>query len=63
MIIMKSITQIFKHLSFYFRTLEANNFKPVISISAVEESESDHLNLVAVTQTGARLYFSAGCGE
>ncbi|XP_026495219.2 nuclear pore complex protein Nup155 [Vanessa tameamea] len=45
------------------KTLEAINFKPVISISAVEESESDHLNLVAVTQTGARLYFSVGSGD
>ncbi|XP_045533770.1 nuclear pore complex protein Nup154 [Papilio machaon] len=45
------------------KTLEASNFKPVIAISAVEESESDHLNLVAVTQTGARLYFSTGSGD
>ncbi|OWR42917.1 Nuclear pore complex protein Nup155 [Danaus plexippus plexippus] len=45
------------------KTLEPNNFKPVIAISAVDESESEHLNLVAVTQTGARLYFSAGTGD
>ncbi|XP_069365133.1 nuclear pore complex protein Nup154 [Maniola hyperantus] len=45
------------------KTLEASNFKPVIAISAVEETESQHLNLVAVTQTGARLYFSAGSGD
>ncbi|KAJ0180486.1 hypothetical protein K1T71_003890 [Dendrolimus kikuchii] len=45
------------------KTLEPNNFKPVVAISAVEESESEHLNLVAVTQTGARLYFSAGSGD
>ncbi|XP_068630123.1 nuclear pore complex protein Nup154 [Battus philenor] len=45
------------------KTLEASNFKPVIAISAVEESESEHLNLVAVTQTGARLYFSTGSGD
>ncbi|CAK1581968.1 unnamed protein product [Parnassius mnemosyne] len=42
------------------RTLEPSNFKPVIAISAVDEAESEHLNLVAVTQTGARLYFSTG---
>lgn len=47
----------------FFRTLETSNFKPVVAISAVDESESEHLNLVAVTQTGARLYFSAGSGE
>lgn len=40
------------------KTLEPNNFKPVISISAVDLSESEYLNLVAVTQAGARLYFS-----
>lgn len=45
------------------KTLEANNFKPVIAISAVDEAESDHLNLVAVTQTGARLYFTTGSGD
>lgn len=48
---------------FFCRTLEASNFKPVIAISAVEDTESDQLNLVAVTQTGARLYFSVGSGE
>ncbi|XP_063822152.1 nuclear pore complex protein Nup154 [Ostrinia nubilalis] len=45
------------------KTLEPINFKPVVAISAVEESESEHLNLVAVTQTGARLYFSTGSGD
>ncbi|CAK1552084.1 unnamed protein product [Leptosia nina] len=45
------------------KTVEANNFKPVIAISAVEESESEHLNFVAITQTGARLYFSTGCRD
>ncbi|CAG9783700.1 unnamed protein product [Diatraea saccharalis] len=45
------------------KTLEPNNFKPVVAISAVDESESEHLNLVAVTQTGARLYFSTGSGD
>ncbi|XP_038215888.1 nuclear pore complex protein Nup154 [Zerene cesonia] len=45
------------------KTVETNNFKPVIAISAVEESESEHLNVVAITQTGARLYFSTGCRD
>lgn len=48
---------------FFYRTLEATNFKPVIAISAVDSSESEHFNLVAVTQTGARLYFSTESGE
>ncbi|CAH0604650.1 unnamed protein product [Chrysodeixis includens] len=45
------------------KTLEPGNFKPVVAISAVDASESDHLNLVAVTQTGARLYFTTGDGD
>ncbi|GBP10894.1 Nuclear pore complex protein Nup154 [Eumeta japonica] len=40
------------------KTLEASNFKPVVAISAVDSTESEYLNLVAVTQTGTRLYFS-----
>lgn len=57
-----SETKIFSYI-FFCRTLEPSNFKPVVAISAVDESESEHLNLVAVTQTGARLYFSTGSGE
>ncbi|XP_023943990.2 nuclear pore complex protein Nup154 [Bicyclus anynana] len=45
------------------KTLEPIVFKPVIAISAVEETESNYLNLVAVTQSGARLYFSTGSGD
>ncbi|VVC96001.1 unnamed protein product [Leptidea sinapis] len=45
------------------KTVEASNFKPVIAISAVEESESEHLNLVAITQAGARLYFTTGISD
>ncbi|XP_073944058.1 nuclear pore complex protein Nup154 [Choristoneura fumiferana] len=45
------------------KTLEATNFKPVIAISAVDSSESEHFNLVAVTQAGARLYFSTESGD
>ncbi|XP_063620313.1 nuclear pore complex protein Nup154 [Cydia splendana] len=45
------------------KTLEPTNFKPVIAISAVDESESEHFNLVAVTQAGARLYFTTEGGD
>lgn len=51
------------YVYFILRTLEASNFKPVVAISAVDESESEHLNLVAVTQSGARLYFTTETGE
>lgn len=40
------------------RTLDSNNFRPLVSISAITESESQHLNLVAVAATGTRFYFS-----
>jgi nuclear pore complex protein Nup155 len=40
------------------RTLDGSNFRPVVSVCAIEADESPHLNLVAVTQTGVRLYFS-----
>ncbi|XP_014228329.1 nuclear pore complex protein Nup154 [Trichogramma pretiosum] len=40
------------------KTLDSNNFRPLVSISAINESESLHLNLVAVAATGTRFYFS-----
>ncbi|KAJ1526290.1 hypothetical protein ONE63_009443 [Megalurothrips usitatus] len=43
------------------KTLDSNNFRPIVSISAIQSKESTHLNLVGVTQTGARLYFTTGC--
>nr|CAD7455399.1 unnamed protein product [Timema tahoe] len=40
------------------RTLEVNIFRPIVSISALEKKESLHYNLVAITETGVRLYFT-----
>ncbi|XP_018403107.1 PREDICTED: nuclear pore complex protein Nup155 [Cyphomyrmex costatus] len=40
------------------KTLDSNNFRPLVSISAIMESESVHLNLVVVAATGTRFYFS-----
>ncbi|XP_011313670.1 nuclear pore complex protein Nup155 [Fopius arisanus] len=40
------------------KTLDSNNFRPLVSISAITESESIHLNLVAVAATGTRFYFT-----
>ncbi|KAG5319570.1 NU155 protein, partial [Pseudoatta argentina] len=40
------------------KTLDSNNFRPLVSISAIMESESIHLNLVVVAATGTRFYFS-----
>ncbi|XP_012285460.1 nuclear pore complex protein Nup155 [Orussus abietinus] len=40
------------------KTLDSNNFRPLVSISAIAEDESAHLNLVAVAATGSRFYLS-----
>lgn len=40
------------------RTLDGSHFKPVVSLRAVERSESPQLHLVAVTSAGVRLYFT-----
>ncbi|KAH9488744.1 hypothetical protein Btru_059325, partial [Bulinus truncatus] len=41
------------------RTIEATSFKSIVYISAVTERESDAIQLVAVTDSGVRLYFAA----
>lgn len=38
--------------------MDSQNFKPIVSISAVECTESQVINLVAVSQTGVRFYLS-----
>ncbi|XP_056648274.1 nuclear pore complex protein Nup154 [Diorhabda sublineata] len=40
------------------KTLDSQNFRPIVSISAIEASESANLNLVAVSQTGVRFYLT-----
>ncbi|KAG9437559.1 nuclear pore complex protein [Apis mellifera carnica] len=40
------------------KTLDSNNFRPLVSISAITESESVHLNLVVIAATGTRFYCS-----
>lgn len=40
------------------RTLDSQNFRPIVGISAVEASESGHVYLVAVTQAGVRFYLT-----
>lgn len=42
----------------FARTLDSQNFRPIISISPLESYESGNLNLVAITQTGVRFYLS-----
>ncbi|XP_046996559.1 nuclear pore complex protein Nup155 [Schistocerca americana] len=40
------------------RTLDSNVFRHIVSISPIEARESLHVNLVAVTKAGVRLYFT-----
>ncbi|XP_066259213.1 nuclear pore complex protein Nup155 [Euwallacea similis] len=40
------------------KTLDSQNFRPIVSLSPVESAESGNINLVAVTQTGVRFYLS-----
>ncbi|KFM62014.1 Nuclear pore complex protein Nup155, partial [Stegodyphus mimosarum] len=39
-------------------TIDKKNFYPVVHISAIEANESKHVHLIAVTQSGVRLYFT-----
>jgi hypothetical protein len=38
--------------NFHFRTIERSNFKPIVHISAITQSESSNIHLLAVTTTG-----------
>nr|XP_022900276.1 nuclear pore complex protein Nup155 [Onthophagus taurus]XP_022900277.1 nuclear pore complex protein Nup155 [Onthophagus taurus] len=40
------------------KTLDSQNFRPIISISPVELSESSQINLVAISQSGTRFYLT-----
>ncbi|XP_005105150.1 nuclear pore complex protein Nup155 [Aplysia californica] len=40
------------------RNIEKSHFKSIVYIAAVAESESEAVNLVAVTESGVRLYFT-----
>jgi len=57
----KSLSAVVNQASCIARTIDTCNFKPIVGIKALTRSESDIVHLVAVTQAGVRLYFSA-CG-
>ncbi|XP_052257804.1 nuclear pore complex protein Nup155-like [Dreissena polymorpha] len=40
------------------RTIDRSNFKPLVHIAPITSSESSNVHLVAITQTGLRLYFT-----
>lgn len=54
----KPMNAIVNEASSVAQTIDQTNFKPITSISAIEESESVHINLIAVTKGGVRLYFT-----
>ena len=45
------------------RTVDHSNFRSIVHISAFEESESTVINLMAVTETGVRMYFTTSRGN
>lgn len=58
----KPMSSVVNQASCIARTIDTSNFKPIVGIKALKRSESESIHLVAVTQAGVRLYFSA-CGE
>lgn len=59
----KTLSAIVNQASCIARTIDTSNFKPIVGIKTIARSESDNVHLVAVTQAGVRLYFSACGGE
>nr|XP_027201714.1 nuclear pore complex protein Nup155-like [Dermatophagoides pteronyssinus] len=58
-IIQKSIQSITREAIAAASAIDEINFKSIVSINSIEECESIYINLVAVTKTGVRLYFTA----
>lgn len=59
----KTLSSITQQANCIARTVDSSNFKPIIGISAIAESESAVINLMAVTESGVRLYFSTSSGS
>lgn len=59
----KSLSAVVNQASCIARTIDTSNFKPIVGITALTRNESADIHLVAVTQAGVRLYFSALGGE
>lgn len=57
-VISKSLSSIVKEATTFARTIDQANFKPIIGISALRNSESMQINLTAITESGLRLYFT-----
>lgn len=57
----KTLTAVVNQASCIARTIDTSNFKPIVGIKVLTVSETETVHLVAVTQAGVRLYFTA-CG-
>jgi nuclear pore complex protein Nup155 len=45
------------------RTVDPGNFRSIVQINTIEESESTVINLMAVTEAGVRMYFTTSRGS
>lgn len=54
----KTLAALASNASQIVKTIDLKLFKPIVHISAIEKSESTLINLVAITETGIRLYLS-----
>lgn len=59
----KSLSAVVNQASCIARTIDNSNFKPIVGIKAITREESRDIHLVAVTQAGVRLFFSASGGD
>ena len=54
----KSLSSIAYTASQIVKTIDSKNFKPIVHIMPVENCESVYINLIAITQSGVRLYLT-----
>lgn len=59
----KSLSAVVNQASCIARTIDTSNFKPIVGIKVLNRFESETIHLVALTQAGVRLYFSASGGD
>lgn len=55
----KSLSAVVNQASCIARTIDTTNFKPIVGITALNKAECPNTHLIAVTENGVRLYFSA----
>lgn len=58
----RNLTWIANYASQAVKTIDLKNFKPIVHINAVESCESTYINLIAITQSGFRIYLTCYSG-